>query len=257
MRLSIRTSILLALLLSPLAFAEKDDFVIYQPQRSSVEELKRAAEGVANGARINVFNNKLIVYGTSSQRAAVLRLFSELDQKLARFRVSVRVASRGNTEAEGHAIEGRVGNKNVNVGSRSGIGGRTGGVVVGNQNGSIGVSAGAMEAEAEGSTGQSVVVSDGGNAKIYGDPFPAAVSVYVRSAGKKIAHVEIRQAAASSAGAQALVTEIDLPLGKWRTIGGVSGSHQGQTGEILGSARQKASNSHDVQIKVEREEESD
>ena len=50
--------------------AESEDFVIYEAQRHSAEELKRAAAGALNGGRISTMGSKVVIYGTKSQRDA-------------------------------------------------------------------------------------------------------------------------------------------------------------------------------------------
>ncbi len=118
--------------------------------------------------------------------------------------------------------------------------------------GGVSVSGESGEQSDLGDTGESDLVMGGGQARIVsGTVFQNSVSVFVRSQGKNSAHVEIRQTSPGATGERALVTELDLPLGTWRTIGGVRNQSTGGNREALGRAKSESANSHDVQIKVE------
>jgi hypothetical protein len=95
--------------------ASTDDFSVYNAQSRSAEELKKAADGLANGARTSVLNNKVVIAGSKTQREGVLKLFSSLDHKLQNFIVSVRAATRGNSSREAYAVEGDAGGPNVGI----------------------------------------------------------------------------------------------------------------------------------------------
>lgn len=242
MRSSIRTSLFLLLL--PLAVpARAEDFVIYEARTRSADELKAAAAGVGNGARVSALGTKIVIYGSKIQRDEVLKLLSGLDHTAKNFRVSLRVARRGQEDHDASAVE--VDSPQVR---------KKGGVLTGHGTGTVQV--GGVRASAEsgaekrvGDEETRVTVTDGGSARVYADSglFGNSVSVHVRGMGQKMAHVEIFDTNA----AQTLKTEIDVPLGAWRTLGGLSRQGVQSHGEIAGTARQSASSSRDVQIRVD------
>lgn len=234
MRLSTRTKslALLLLILAPVGLraAENEDFVIYEAQTRPADELKKAAGGVVNGGRVSTLGSKLVIYGTKAQREAVLRLFSELDHPIRNYIVRLRIAKRG-------------------AGTRDAIGVHTprGG-------GSVAVTAESGGSDGEGNDEEQLVVTDGGTARLFsGSVFPKAVTVHIRSIGHSGAHVEIRERDPSAVGEQALVTEIDVPLEEWRTVGGISAHDSGHTYEILGRAKRSSMATRDVQVRVDLE----
>ena len=140
------------------------------------------------------------------------------------------------------------------------------GVLAGRGAGTIGAhtGSGTISASAESSSenaatmsGQQLVVSDGGSGNIYESAglFSKAVTVHLRAIGKSGAHVEIRELDSSSVGEHGLVTEIDVPLNEWRTIGGISRSETGRRRELLGGGRRAADGNRDIQLRVEAEAE--
>lgn len=222
MRLSIPTSFFFLLLSLAAVAGNDDDFTIYNAKFRRAEELKQAAVGLGNGARVSVMNNKVIVAGTKAQRAAVLSLFGELDHKLKNYLVSLRIADRAHATREEIAVK------------------RKGKIHVESQ-----------EQDDLGNIGQSVRVMDGGSAYIAsGSLFSSSVTVRIRSIGKSAAHVEIEQKNPSASGEQALLTELEIPLGEWRTMGGLKTQGQGRTSEILGRGKSESIGSRDIQIKV-------
>jgi hypothetical protein len=263
MRLSILTSLFFffslsaIVVVSPRAFGATDeDFVIYEAVSRPAAELQKAAAGVLNGGRVSVLGSKVVVYGTKSQRETILHLFQELDHQLKNYVVSVRQASRGSAKQSATAVQAGVNGENVQVKKKSGVltGNGTGSIGVGGPVGSVSVSAESNERDADSGAGERVTVMDGGSARIYGGSvFPKTVSVNLRSIGKSGAHVEIHEVDANAVGEQALVTEIDMPLGEWRTIGGVTRRDSGSGREILGSSKRSSMSNLDVQMKVDAE----
>ncbi len=262
MRLSIRISffffLLLALPFQGLA-AQDDDFTIYRTQSRTGDELKRAAQGAGLAARMSVLNEKVVIYGSKSQRAAVLKLFGELDHRLQNYIVSVRSAAKGHSTREAHAIEGTVGNENGFGKNKSGVLNRKNGgsITASGAAGTIAVSTESSDEDDNGNVSESVVVMDGGDARIaQGSLFSNTVIVHLRSTGNHGAHIEIRQLTPSKAGQQSIITEIDLPLGRWRSLGGIRHQDTGRNGEILGSSKQGSQSVQDIQVRVELEPES-
>ena len=75
--------------------------------------------------------------------------------------------------------------------------------------------------------------------------------MHLRAIGKNGAHVEIHEADKNAVGGQAIVSSLDVPLGEWRSIGGITTQDTGRNSEILGRAKRSSMSSQDVQIRVE------
>jgi hypothetical protein len=244
-----RVLVIFCLLVPSQAFAaDKDDFIVYEAQSRSAEELRTAASSISQ-ARVSVLNNKVIIYGTRSQRDAVLKLFGELDHPLRNFVVRVRNASRGSGQRDAGAVEANAGAQGVSIRKKSGVLIGNGGRVEAN-----GVSVSEESSEAAGDAGgdSEVTVLDGGSGTLYsGGVFPKTVTVKVRAIGKSGAHVEIREADSNVVGEQAIVTEVNVPLGEWRSVGGITQRDSGRNTEILGRAKRSSMSSRDVQVRVD------
>jgi hypothetical protein len=227
MRLSTLTRLLFLLALP--AHAETAGFVVYEAQHHSADELKKAAAEVTTGARLSSVGSKIVVYGTKAQRDAVLKVFGELDHRLRNFVVRLRLAAHGTSER----------------------GGASGGV----SGSGAAVHVAGAAAESSAGSEQRLTVLDGGTARLYADSglFPKTVTVHLRAIGQGGANVEIREAGVDAIGDQALVTELDVPLGEWRTLGGVTTVERRRAGEIFGRAHRSAMSSQNVQVRVEAE----
>jgi hypothetical protein len=230
MRFGILTKFIF-LLVQPVAHAASDeDFVVYEALHHSTDELKKAADGVSNGARVSNLGSKVIVYGTKLQRDGVLRVFSALDHAVGNYSVQLRLASRSRGAKDFAGVSGSAGTGGANLNAR-------------------------LSAEQENGSRdsvQEVTVSDGGTAKLFGGSgiYPQTVAVHLRAIGHAGAHVEIREADRSSMGERAMITELDVPLGEWRSIGGITGSNMVRTGEILSVTKRSTMSSEDVQVRV-------
>lgn len=226
MRSSTLTSFFLVFSLSAMAAAESD-FLVYEARARLAEELKKAADDAPDGARVRVVGQKLVVYGSKAQRDAMLKLFQELDHKLRSFVVSVRAAT------EDSARRQAVG---VSVSS-----------------GAVSLSAESASGDSLGHAGQRITITEGTPGRIYAGKglFPSSVDVTVRPLGGVGARVEIRETQGSGSSAQRVWTEVNLPLGEWRTIGGTEGKDEGSSKAILATSRRGSSSRHEVQLRVD------
>lgn len=232
MRFGTLTKLLALLMLaSPVAHATNgEDFVIYEAMHRSADELKKAAEGVTNGARVTSMGSKMVVYGTKSQRDGVLKVFAELDHALGNYSVQLRLASRSRAAKEALGVGGTVSSRGA----------------------AVNVTTTSFEGEAANNSIREITVSDGGTAKLYGDAgiYPRTVAVHLRAIGHSGAHVEIRENDANAVGEQAIVTELDVPLGEWRSVGAITGDDVVRTGEIVARTKRSSMSSQDVQMRV-------
>ncbi|MGZ3729106.1 MAG: hypothetical protein ACXVCG_07760, partial [Bdellovibrionota bacterium] len=209
---------------------QPEDFIVYEAQSRPADELKKAAIDISSGARISAMNTKVVIYGTKPQREAVLKLFAQLDHQLSNFTVKLRLASHGTASREATSFGGHISNHGAAV-----------------------TASAADSAESGASNGvRELAVAEGSSAKLYSDAgiFPKSVTVHVRAIGHSGAHVEIREADSNAVGVQAIVTEMDLPLNEWRTIGGITNENSGRRGELFGHAKRSSMSSEDVQMSV-------
>ena len=208
MRLNIQIKAL-AILLPLFAQAAKEDFFVYQPRQRPPEELQKAAEGLSAGARVRTFGNKLIIYGTKSQRDAILHLFGELDHKLSNYVVSFRIASTATSKQESFGLEtqGIVRKKSGSASPAVEIG------VTGGE-GAVSAKVESSDRDVSGDASHRLVVSEGARARLYSSSgiFSRTVSVYLRPVGKSMARLDIRELDGNLSGEQELITEIDVPL---------------------------------------------
>jgi hypothetical protein len=232
MRYGILTKLILgSLLFLPVAQATRgDDFVVYEALHRSADELVKAAAGVSSGARVSNMGAKIIVYGTKFQRDSVIKLFAELDHALNNYSVQLRLASRARSSGDSLGVGGNVTPRGANLKA----------------------TAAALEGEGTSKGVQQVIVSDGGTAKLYADSgiYPRTVAVHLRSIGHSGAHVEVRETDANAVGEQAIVTELDLPLGEWHSIGAISGSNVVRSGELVARTKRSSMSAEDVQMRV-------
>jgi hypothetical protein len=230
MRFGTLTKFLFLLALPAAHAASDDDFVVYEAQHHSADELMKAAQGVSNGARVSNLGSKVVVYGTKSQRDGVLKVFAALDHAIGNYRVQLRLASHSRGSRDSAGVSGSVSPSAANV------------------------RANLKASDGEGSSGtvQEITVSDGGTAKLYSGNgiYPRTVAVHLRAIGHSGAHVEIRESDPNALGEQAMITELDVPLSEWRTIGGISGSNVVRSGEILSRTKRSSMSSEDVQMRV-------
>lgn len=248
MRLSIQISLLAALLLLPRARADDIDFSTYMAKSRTAEELIKAAEDLNTGARLTLVNTKIVIAGTKRQRQAVLELFGNLDQKLRSYLVQVRAANKKSGTRDSYALEGSAGGRGVGIGKKSTVLKRSGGGTV--SMGGVAVSGESSEESGSDQDVQTVQVQEGSSSRLWsGGAIPETLIVKVRAIGQAAAHVEFwRQNPKSGPG---LSSEIDLRLGEWRTVGGITQSGEAGSGEILGRERSKNSGRGDVQIRVD------
>lgn len=258
MHLNTLTKLLFFLLLPILGHgADKDDFIIYETQFRSAEDLVKVAEGLKNGARVNSLNSKVIIAGTKSQREELLRLFKALDHKLKIYKVSIRAAGKSAGSSDSRAVEGSVGGRNAGVGKRSGIlkRGSGGKVGVAGDFGSAAISAESLEEKESRGSEHRLSVSEGGSGLIEAGSglFPSSMRVYLRAAGKSGVHVELRQVDSHGSEIQEMASETDIPLGQWRTLGGIRSQEQGGQGELLGASKRARDSEKAIQLKVDLE----
>ena len=123
---------------------------------------------------------------------------------------------------------------------------------VSNNGGAVSATAASSSGSGDSKSVRELAVAEGGSAKLYSDAgiFPKSVTVHVKAIGHSGAHVEIREADSNAVGVQAIVTEMDLPLNEWRTIGGITTENSGRSGEMFGHARRSSMSSEDVQMSV-------
>ncbi len=253
-QINLRLNILISLLffLPLLAFSVDDeDFSVYMARSRPSVELVETARSLVSNVRLSHLDDKIVIYGSKSSRAAALRLIKELDAPARTYRVHVRAAGQGSKERNAQAIEGQVGVGGVGVGKgRSAVLKREGGGSI-----SIGGIKGTVESETVETAnrgGQSITVIDGGTGMIYDSSlFANGVRVKLRSQGKGGAHLVLEQQSGSASGGQQLSTELDVKLGVWRNLGGLNQRNESANTEILGGSKKATASKQDIQVMVE------
>jgi hypothetical protein len=233
-------------------WAAEPDFTIYRTENRSAEELISLSSGLLNtGVRMRAMASKIIIYGSKSQTDAALRLLAELDHPGRQYRIFLRAKDAVAESLEGSAVEGNGSLGKVQVQKRSGVlqAGPRGSLSVGGAT----VAVQSRESSGASSQGNMLVVSEGQVAALsLSDGWlPSGMMVKVRAMGKAGAHLEIFQQNAQGVQTKSLSTSLDLPLGEWRSLGGIESSGSNRNGEFLGSANSASRGQREIKVKVE------
>lgn len=230
-----------------------EEFTIYRVQYRAPEELIRVASAMLGPqAAFSSMGEKIVINGSPAATKAALDLFKELDRKPRSYRVSVRRRSRAASEDEGIGAEAEAVGGRVVVRKRSREGHGPGGVTA--QVGGVGISAGVSQTASATSDGNSVQVMEGGEARLAtgNTLFPSGMWVRPRPLGKGQVQLELySRQAKKGLEMESASTTVQVPLGQWTSIGGVSKRRTESRGEILGKGSAAGSSDNDLRVLVE------
>jgi hypothetical protein len=253
MRLNILISAFLALLTIGEALAAKDEITIYLVKNRSAQELAKVASSIFAGkANITSSNEKIVISASPKTTAQVVNLLDELDQRQKTLRVSFRWRGESAQTTSDKGVSGGVGGKGwrgkISPKKENGASVSVGGVTV---------SANEGAANSQSSGTQSILLTGSGEGKIALAQLASGsfLRVKVTPLASKLVNLEVAQVGQEGALVGGIQTHITVPMGQWRSLGGVRTAGNSRESQIASGSAETSGAAKELEVQVEQVQE--